>query len=172
MSLVVSAEDAHEVFTLSDPADASLSLDYWLPLLLGWTVDCSVAEVGSTGVPGLPTKGDLDVAVVAVGASTWQEAVTALGLHLTPHEPQHWSATWASLRGDAPAGDVGVQVVVAGSEEDAYLRGFRSLLLRDPHVVERYRALKVKHDGGSMKEYRAAKGRFVEVELAAQGHVG
>jgi GrpB-like predicted nucleotidyltransferase (UPF0157 family) len=127
-----------------------------------------VEEVGSTGVPDLPTKGDLDVAVVAADATSWLGAVETLQRHLEPHEPQHWSQTWASFRGSTDAGEAGVQVVPARSDEDAYLRGFRALLLRDAAVVARYAALKAQHDGRSMDDYRAAKGRFVQDEL--RGH--
>ncbi|CAA9234613.1 MAG: hypothetical protein AVDCRST_MAG52-1243 [uncultured Blastococcus sp.] len=161
------AGEGQETFLLSPSADTSRRLDHWLPLLRLWTGDCPVVEVGSTGIPGLPTKGDLDVAAMAAGTTTWQHAVDALHRHLAPHEPQHWSPTWASFRGDGPAGDVGVHVVSEGSDEDAYLRGFRALLMHDPAVVARYRALKTRHDGGAMAAYRAAKGRFVAAELAA-----
>ena len=90
------------------------------------------------------------------------------GRNLEPHEPEHWSATWASFRGTGESGEVGVQVVVAHSEEDTFLRGFRTLLLQDPAVVARYATWKEHYDGRSMHEYRVAKGRFVQREVLAQ----
>lgn len=162
---MTASEDAGETLTLRAPVDASSSFRHWAETLRTWLPDCSVVEVGSTGIPGLPSKGDLDIAVVADTATAWTEAVKGIRHHLEPHEPQHWSATWASFRGAGAAGEVGVQVVVAGGEEDGYLRGFRALLQRDASVVARYAALKESHDGRSMQDYRMAKGRFVQDEL-------
>lgn len=167
-SASVTGVDGDEVLRLKASIDAGVAFRVWSLRLTGWLPDCLVAEVGSTGVTGLPTKGDLDVAVVAPDAVAWSDVVARLGPHLEPHEPEHWSATWASFRGTGESGEVGVQVVVAHSEEDTFLRGFRTLLLQDPAVVARYATLKEHYDGRSMREYRVAKGRFVQREVLAQ----
>jgi len=162
------ADDMVETLSLVGPVDAKECLAHWLPRLRGWAPGCPVVEVGSTGVPGLTTKGDVDVAVVAPDPPSWQDAVLAFRVRLTPHEPEHWSATWASFHGDSAGFRIGVQLVLSGSEEDEYLRGFRRLLLSDAAVVERYAALKHRHLGRPVPEYRAAKGRFVDGELVAE----
>lgn len=161
-------DDPVDALCLVGPVDATDCLAHWLPLLRGWAPGCLVAEVGSTGVPGLTTKGDLDVAVVAADLPLWQEAVVAFRKRVTLHEPEHWSAAWASFHGDSTAGGIGVQLVLSGSEEDELLRGFRVLLLGDAAVVERYAALKRRYLGKPVREYRAAKGQLVDAELAAR----
>ncbi len=166
------ADDMVETLSLVGPVAATGCLSRWLPRLRDWAPDCLLVEVGSTGVPGLSTKGDVDVAVVAPDRPSWQDVVLALRVRLTPHEPEHWSATWASFHGDSAGFCIGVQLVLSGGEEDEFLRGFRGLLFDDAAVVERYAALKARHLGGPMRDYREAKGRFVEAELAAKrrGH--
>jgi GrpB-like predicted nucleotidyltransferase (UPF0157 family) len=152
-----------EQLRLLEPVDASEALAYWLPVVRGWSGESLVEEVGSTGIPGLPTKGDLDLVVVAASPRHFEGCREQLSLYLEPHEPEHWSDAWASFTGDhLDAGPVGVQVVVKNSEEDRVLRGFRALLLSNSAVVEDYTTLKRAYADKPMREYRLAKGEFVE----------
>ena len=61
---------------------------------------------------------------------------------------------------------VGVQLVVAGSADDALFAPFRDALIADPALLAQYNALKLSLDGADYERYTDAKGAFVERVLA------
>ena len=64
---------------------------------------------------------------------------------------------------------MGVQLVVAGSADDALFGPFRDALVRDPALLAEYNALKRSLDGQDYERYTDVKGEFVEPVLAAEG---
>jgi GrpB-like predicted nucleotidyltransferase (UPF0157 family) len=60
-----------------------------------------------------------------------------------------------------------VQLVVLGSHDDHFV-AWRDKLLADPALRLEYDALKLRHDGRSMAEYRAAKSALIEKVLATR----
>jgi acyl-CoA thioester hydrolase len=121
-----------------------------------------VRHVGATAVPGLATKGDLDVAV-RVDAAAFDAVVAAFDAAGLARNPgAHASATGRSFDLDDGAGvEVGVHVVVRGSDSDDQWH-FTRLLRLDPRLVARLDHLKRQHDGSDMAVYRAAKSAFFE----------
>jgi len=116
--------------------------------------------MGSTAVPGLLTKGDLDL-LVRVPAAQFDEAVVALESRYSIHQPENWTEAYASFA--APEEDdppVGVQLVAAGSESDLAFVCARRALRSRPELVERLNALKRSFEGGDPEAYVAAKGEF------------
>jgi GrpB-like predicted nucleotidyltransferase (UPF0157 family) len=128
-----------------------------------------IEHVGSTAVPGSVTKGDLDICVLVNGPE-FGEAVSRLDAHYARNTGSDWSSEFAAFV--APDGDpaaVGVQLVVAGSAADVFVR-WRELLLADAQLRGEYDRLKLRHEGASMESYRAEKSAFIEAALAA--HAG
>ena len=81
-------------------------------------------HVGSTAIPGALTKGDLDV-LVRVPAARFAATVATLRDLYTVHQPENWTPTYASFVDPASADPpVGVQLVVAGSADDALFAPF------------------------------------------------
>lgn len=131
-----------------------------------------VRHVGATAVPGLATKGDLDV-TVRVDAADFDAVVAALDAAGLARNPgAHASATGRSFDLDDGAGavEVGVHVVVRGSDSDDQWH-FTRLLRLDPRLAARLDHLKRHHDGGDMAVYRAAKSAFFD-GLAAEPRFG
>jgi GrpB-like predicted nucleotidyltransferase (UPF0157 family) len=126
-----------------------------------------VEHVGSTAVPGALTKGDVDL-LVRVGAADFATAVEVLGHHYVVHQPHNWTASLASFK-DPTAREppVGVQLVIAGSAEDAFFGPFRDALIKEPALLAEYNRLKRSLDGADYASYTTAKGEFVERALRA-----
>lgn len=120
-----------------------------------------VEHVGSTAIPGALTKGDLDV-LVRVPAERFETAVAALcGLYAI-HQPQNWTPTYASFTDDTSREPpVGVQLVVAGSADDALFAPFRDAMIADPALLAQYNAMKLRFDGTDYAEYTDAKHAFI-----------
>lgn len=126
-----------------------------------------VEHVGSTAVPGALTKGDVDV-LVRVAAADFATAVKVLGDHYSVHQPHNWTSSLASFK-DPTAHEppVGIQLVIAGSAEDAFFGPFRDALIREPALLAEYNQLKRSLDGADYDGYTEAKGEFVERVLRA-----
>ncbi len=121
-----------------------------------------IAHVGSTAVPGALTKGDVDL-LVRTSTGDFDSAVRALRGLYAIHQPENWTATYASFV-DSESTDppVGVQLVVAGSDEDGFFEPFIAALTGDPQLLARYNALKLALDGSDYEHYTREKGKFVE----------
>lgn len=125
-----------------------------------------VEHVGATAIPDALTKGDLDIAV-RVNAADFATALSVIEAHHRPNLRSVRDETFAAFEGEAASLPFGVQLVVKGSRLDLFT-GFRDALIADPQLVERYNALKQRHDGGDMALYREAKAAFVKEVLAGR----
>jgi GrpB-like predicted nucleotidyltransferase (UPF0157 family) len=128
----------------------------------GLVPGAEIEHVGSTSVPGALTKGDVDL-LVRVRRDDFDAATLALKGHYAVHQPANWTPTLASFADHGSADPpVGVQLVVAGSPDDALFGPFRDALIRDPRLLAEYNALKRRQDGEDYQRYTDVKGRFVE----------
>jgi GrpB-like predicted nucleotidyltransferase (UPF0157 family) len=120
-----------------------------------------IEHVGSTSIPGALTKGDLDL-LVRVDAAGFDPAAGALRALYAVHQPENWTATYASFA-DPGADDppVGVQLVVGGSADDALFGPFRRAMIADPELLAAYNALKRRYDGSDYATYTDAKAAFI-----------
>ena len=132
-----------------------------------------VEHVGATAVPGALTKGDVDL-VVRVSESDFPAAVEALGTRYAVHQPHNWTPTLASFKArDAADLEVGVQLVVEGSDADGFFVPFRDALISSPALLAEYNQLKERLDGRDYERYTERKGKFIErvlAELHARPH--
>ncbi|MBM4366711.1 MAG: DUF2277 family protein [Deltaproteobacteria bacterium] len=117
-------------------------------------------HVGATAIPGSLTKGDLDICV-RVSASDFVAALDGLRSRLSDNAGSDRSDTYQSLNDDARSPPLGVQLVVRGGPEDFFLR-LRDAVRADPAIVEELNAIRRRFEGGSMHEYRLAKGAVYE----------
>jgi GrpB-like predicted nucleotidyltransferase (UPF0157 family) len=125
-----------------------------------------VIHVGSTAIPGALTKGDVDL-LVRVAAHEFDPVVRALRSVYAVHQPENWTATYASFVDPAAAGPpVGVQLVVSGGEEDGFFEPFIEALEQDEALLAEYNALKRRLDGADYERYTREKGEFVEWVLS------
>ena len=130
--------------------------------------DAEIEEMGSTAVPGLLTKGDLDVLVRVPAGATYETALGSLKEELRIHQPENWTDEFASF--DAGVVDevpVGVQLVAAGRESDISFTRFWELLRHDETERRRYSEFKRSQENRDPDVYVTAKGEFIEAVLSA-----
>lgn len=123
-----------------------------------------IQHVGSTSIPGALTKGDLDIAV-HVAADRLDDADAVLAARFSRNEGNEHTREFASFKDDAADPPLGVQLVVAGSGADTFVR-FRDVLRADAALVAAYNALKQSFQGRAMDAYRIAKWAFIDHVLA------
>lgn len=124
-----------------------------------------IEHVGSTAIEGCETKGDLDIAV-RVPEDSFEAARDYLD---RTHKPNSRSARrkgFAAFEAPGYVLDVGVQLVIAGDEQDRF-SAFRDALKGDRALLARYNALKRAYRGREMAQYREAKSAFIRNILDA-----
>jgi GrpB-like predicted nucleotidyltransferase (UPF0157 family) len=119
-----------------------------------------IEHIGGTTLPGVRTKGDLDIQV-RVDAAHFDEADRLLSTKFERNEGSTRTSTFSSFKDDNLPVPLGIQLSVIGSEYDDFLRG-RELLLASPELAAEYDALKARFESKSMDEYREAKSAFFE----------
>lgn len=118
-----------------------------------------VRHVGSTAIPGSLTKGDLDV-LVRVPPGDFEKADRLLAEMYSRNMGSVRTATFSAFMDESTSPELGVQLVVDGSEFDTFVQWVRRLN-SDSALLAAYDELKARHDGKSMTEYRAAKSAFI-----------
>ncbi|NDI84369.1 GrpB family protein [Undibacterium crateris] len=121
---------------------------------------CRVEHVGSSAIPGVVSKGDIDVCVV-VPAQQHQSVVTALELagYAVKRDTLRTPELCMLLSPRANV-DVALHVVAEGSRFEFFMR-FRDALLASPTLVKQYNEVKQNACGMSPEEYRNAKSAFI-----------
>jgi GrpB-like predicted nucleotidyltransferase (UPF0157 family) len=118
-----------------------------------------IRHIGATAVPGCLTKGDLDI-VVRIAAEDFSAADAVLAARFARNLGSKRTASFASFEDAATSPHLGIQLTVAGGEDDSFPL-FVGALKRDTELVAAYNALKRDFDGKPMEVYRAAKAVFV-----------
>jgi len=122
-------------------------------------------EVGSTAVPGLVGKQDLDF-LVLVTAADFSVARQKLDQLLDRNPLQLSNEQYQGYKVKSSM-DVAIQLTIEGSPYDTFL-GFLECLKVNPEVREKYNRLKQTYDGKPMHEYREAKSAFIESTLSSR----
>ncbi len=119
-----------------------------------------IEHIGGTSVPGLITKGDLDINI-RVQKDDFPTVVEKLKSIYQINQPENWTETYASFKDTIDGIDFGAQVTAVDSPEDYFLK-HRDFLRTHPEVVEKFNQLKKKWEGKDMAEYRKEKSEFFE----------
>ncbi len=127
-----------------------------------------IQHIGGTSVPGLLTKGDLDINF-RIGEDQFYTVVEKLKNIYEINQPENWSSSYASFKDDSKS--LGIQVTVIGSDKDFFV-SHRDALRQDPKLVILLNELKSAYEGKSMDEYRAAKGAFLEAHITYRPDTG
>lgn len=125
-----------------------------------------VQHIGATSVPGLITRGDLDVCV-RVPAGDFGAAEREVALLYARNEGNDLTATYAAFLDAGTRPPLGVQLVAAGGPEDMFVR-LRDLLRARPDLVASLNGLKARHEGAEAGVYRSAKSAWIERVLGGQ----
>ena len=118
-----------------------------------------VFEVGSTAVPGVIGKQDLDL-LVRAPLEAFEATREALDQAFSRDPGQLSNEEYQGYRVQSPY-DVAIQCTVKGSSYDTFL-DFLDALRSAPERVEAYNALKRQWHGRDMDAYREAKAAFIQ----------
>lgn len=122
-----------------------------------------VHEVGSTAIPGVIGKQDLDF-LVLVPPSEFQAARTRLDMSFI-RNPEQLSNEVYQGYSVASKLDVSIQLTIEGGAHDTFLVFLRHLG-ESAELRDEYNLLKQAFDGRAMDEYREAKHDFIERVLS------
>lgn len=120
-------------------------------------------EVGSTAVPGVLGKQDLDF-LVRVPAADFHSARERLDQHFERNAGQLSNDQYQAYHIPSTL-DVAIQLTIEGGPYDTF-SDFLSCLATNPEIRAAYNTLKLAYNGKPMNEYRAAKSQFIEATLA------
>ena len=122
-----------------------------------------IHEVGSTAVPGVIGKQDLDF-LVRVPASAFRTTRAQLDQLFPRHTEQLSNDSYQAYRVPSPI-DVAIQLTIENGDYDTFLV-FLERLRASATLRGAYNQLKRRYDGRPMDEYRDAKAAFVASVLA------
>lgn len=160
MSDVVHFSSAPEVFAKANALFEEVAAE--LRALLPYA---DIQHVGSTAVPGSCTKGDLDI-VVRVERERFAVAEQVLAARFEPNTGSTGSEVFAAFLDSSTDPDLGVQLVVVGTNDDNDFVKWREQLRCDPVLRAKYDELKQRFEGKSMDRYREEKSEFIAKHLA------
>ncbi len=127
--------------------------------------NATIEHIGSSAIPGVISKGDLDV-FVGVDAKDFSEAIGAierLGFQIK-RDTLRTEQLCPFVGANFPL-EVGIQLVERGSRFE-FFRRFRDQLNRDAVLRGRYNQLKYESTSLDESEYRVRKSAFIENILA------
>jgi GrpB-like predicted nucleotidyltransferase (UPF0157 family) len=120
-----------------------------------------LALTGSTSLPGMLTRGDVDLHL-RVRPEDFKRAVRVLGLTDTPVHGEIWTSGFATFETSRHELPTGIAVTAIGDEHDTLFRRTWARLASDPELVDAYNAVKLRHEGADDAAYLAAKRRFLD----------
>lgn len=135
--------------------------------LAAWEVPGELRLTGALSVPGVLTRGDVDLHL-RVPPALWQHAIALLRDHLETVHPDIWCDTLATFALPA-AVPAGLAATPIGSEHDVRFTRTWQLLADDPARVAELNALKATAWAVSAREYEVQKGAFIERLLSDAG---
>lgn len=117
-----------------------------------------IEHIGATAVPGLLTKGDLDINV-RVQHENFLPSITELRLHYNTHQLENWSTTFASFQ--SKHGGIGIQLTVIDSADDFFIC-HRDMLRTNVEHKKLCNTLKTACEGMSEDIYRNKKSKLYD----------
>jgi GrpB-like predicted nucleotidyltransferase (UPF0157 family) len=121
--------------------------------------EADIEHVGATSMPDGVTKGDVDVNL-RMHPDRFDDVIAALSTQFAVAQPQNWTATFASFSGTRRGLPLGIQVTVAGSDDDSLVE-LRDLMRNDPSLRRQYDAIKRASAPAGRNAYWHAKDDFL-----------
>ena len=120
-----------------------------------------LALTGSTSLPGMLTRGDVDLQL-RVRPEDFDRAVRMLGATHTPVHGEIWTSGFATFETSRHELPTGIAVTAIGDEHDTLFRRTWARLASDPEHVDAYNAVKLAPENADDAAYLAAKRRFLD----------
>jgi len=127
----------------------------------------SVEHIGSSSVPGIISKGDLDI-FVGVQKDAFGSAIKLIeSLNFSIKKNTLRTDSLCMFESDQYSIDVAIQLVEIGSKFENFLI-FRDSLLKNKNLRIEYNQLKKDAEELDANEYRKIKSQFIEKVLASK----
>lgn len=124
-----------------------------------------VEHVGGSSVPGMNTKGDLDIQI-RVESGDFDKALHSCDLIFTRRYEDLWTEEFALFSDPEQKIKIDIMLTVKDSAYDSFFK-IRDAMIQDPILRERYVYLKNQYSDFLSDEYRKAKDIFFR-ELEAE----
>ena len=121
--------------------------------------DVEVHHTGGTSIPGVLTTGDVDLHV-RVETRSFELARDALCELYVPFHIDAWHSEGAFFTAPGSRPPVEVALTAIGGLDDLHHGEAWHRIAANSDLIDRYNAVKRKHEGGSIDEYLAAKRAF------------
>ncbi|EHN67977.1 GrpB family protein [Aliivibrio fischeri] len=138
--------------------------EYYRSEVLKLLPTARVEHIGASSIPGLISKGDLDI-FIGVEVSEISNSILTLE-QLGFEEKLNTLRTNELCMMESLSSDVSFQIVSNGSEFESFLH-FRDKLRAAPELVSEYNELKRRCTGFSQTDYRKVKSKFITRVLDA-----
>ncbi|XOV83657.1 MAG: GrpB family protein [bacterium] len=124
----------------------------------------SIDHIGSTSIPGSVTKGDLDIGL-SVPETKFREALSLLDSQYSRNTASLSTDQYQPFIASHGSQEVAIQLFVGGTIFEKRFLFWRDELIKNPGLLSRYNALKLKYEGKAMTEYRDAKSQFIRAYI-------
>lgn len=94
---ILTMSDIHLVPVSTLRATVQKMLDTAIPRLERILPNAKIYHIGSTAIPGMLTKGDLDL-LIQVTQAHFQSATQTLKQHFAVNQPENWTTDYASFK--------------------------------------------------------------------------
>jgi GrpB-like predicted nucleotidyltransferase (UPF0157 family) len=121
--------------------------------------DAEVRHTGGTSIPGVLTSGDVDLQV-RVAPEMFGSACEVLCELYEPFHLDAWHAEGAFFTSPGSEPKVEVALTAIGCLDDLHHGEAWKRIAADPELIERYNAMKLEQQSGSVDGYNAAKRAF------------
>ena len=123
-----------------------------------------IEHVGSSSIPGMISKGDLDI-YLGVSPNDFYQTITLLASigFYTKTDTLQTDSLRMMITQDYRE-DVAIQVVVNGTEYECFI-DFRDKMRSNPTLIAAYNRLKLECEGLTESAYREVKSSFIETVL-------
>lgn len=124
-----------------------------------------IEHIGSSSIPGVISKGDLDI-FVGVDAREFEQAISSIEtIGFKIKEDTLRTPNLCPFESNSYPIDIGIQLVVTGSEFEFFIQ-FRELMQQRGDLRDQYNQLKQQATGLDCSSYRQLKSEFIEGLLA------
>jgi GrpB-like predicted nucleotidyltransferase (UPF0157 family) len=154
-----------EIFRIVDrPPGLSREVERIIDLVRKAVSYAHVEEIGSTALPGVVGKQDIDILATSDRGS-FQKLIRDLDGRFKRDATQFSSPIYQAYVVESPYTSH-IQATVLHGPHDTF-RDFKRVLLSDQNLVSEYNSLKRRFDGQPMDAYRQAKSVFIERLLSS-----
>jgi GrpB-like predicted nucleotidyltransferase (UPF0157 family) len=137
-------------------------------ILKDFDVEYDIQHVGGSSIPGVITKGDIDICILTNTESINLISSTLLQ-SILKHHPELWTDDFNLFHTEKYGYPTDIIVVVRGTTRDSFVL-FRDTLRNDKKLVDEYNIIKKNILGTDKQTQRDAKIPFIKKVIQGHGY--